>query len=237
MPILFVGQLWIAFVAIKRMVTKRKLLNDLQLFLLAFFLPVFFLFLSISVFYWVKLNWLMPAYLTGILLCSMYISRKFLRYQIIASMIVHVVMAIELVLYVVPVKSDDTWYGWDQLAVSVKRLSAKYPRTFVFSADDYKTSAILNFYSDSMIYSKNVIGERALQFDYVGTDLRSLKGKDAIYLDSQPRFSDVQMDATTPEGLLPYFDSIEQLDPILIRNNDKTVRKFLVFHCHNYHPK
>jgi hypothetical protein len=236
MPILFVGQLWIAFIAVKRTLKKRKLVNDLQLFLLAFFLPVFLLFLSISVFYWVKLNWLMPAYIAGILLCSIYISEKLLRYQIMASLVVHLVMAVEIVMYVVPIRSDDTWYGWDQLASSLKRISAKHPRAFLFSADDYKTSAVLNFYLDSMVYSQNVIGEHALQFDYIGTDLLKLKGMDAIFIDSQPGFSDTEKSSKIPEGLLQYFDSVIELDPLLIINRGKTVRKFLLFHCYRYHP-
>jgi hypothetical protein len=33
-----------------------------------------------------------------------------------------------------------------------------------------------------MVYSKNVVGERALQYDFVGTDLRRLNGRDAIYI-------------------------------------------------------
>ncbi len=40
-----------------------------------------------------------------------------------------------------------------------------------------------------MVYSKNVVGEQGLQFDFIGTDLHKLNGKDAIYIDSNPRFT------------------------------------------------
>ena len=56
--------------------------------------------------------------------------------------------------------------------VEVKR--KQYPDAFIFSSDDYKTAAVLNFFLKEMVYSKNIVGERALQFDFVGTNLKTL---------------------------------------------------------------
>ncbi len=63
---------------------------------------------------------------------------------------------------------------------------------FIFAADDYKTSAVLNFYLDEMVYSKNIVGQKALQFDFIGSNLRELNGKDAIFIDSNPRFNNLE---------------------------------------------
>ena len=47
-----------------------------QLFLLCFFIPLFLGFFFISFFYWVKLNWIMPAYITGIIWVSRFWNNK-----------------------------------------------------------------------------------------------------------------------------------------------------------------
>ncbi|HVY73434.1 MAG TPA: glycosyltransferase family 39 protein, partial [Puia sp.] len=144
------------------------------LFLLSFFVPLFLGFLFLSFFYWIKLNWIMPAYITGLIWICRYWNQKWTRTQLIFSLVLHLAMVVEVIFYPVPITSDDTWFGWKQLAGQVKSVKANYPDAFIFSTDDYKTSAVLNFYLSDTVYSKNIVGERALQFDYVGTDLEDL---------------------------------------------------------------
>ena len=209
----------------------------LLIFLLCFFLPTFFLFFGASFFIWVKLNWLMPAYITGIIWVSRYFSYKWIRMQVIVSVIIHLVLAFQLIFYPYPVQSDDTWYGWKDLSQQVETIHSKHPDAFIFSADGYKTSAILDFYLNEKIYHPNVIGEVALQMDYLPNDIPTLAGKEAIFLDSSPRFSDEERSGIIPDKLLSYFSSVEELAPILIKRNGKTVRKFFVYLCKNYHPE
>ena len=118
-----------------------------------------------------------------------------------------------------------------------EELKIKHHDAFIFSADDYKTSAVLDFYLDSMVYGQNVIGEPALQFDFIGTDLHALQGNDALFINSIPNFKSDQRENQFPPSLPFYFNDITELDPILIKKDDRTVRKFLVFYCKNYHPK
>lgn len=204
-----------------------------QLFLLSFFAPVFLGFFFISIFYWVKINWMMPAYITGIILASMYIKPQWVKYQLIGSLVIHLVMAVEIIFYPFEVKSDDTWVGWNQLADQVKEVRRQYPDYFIFSADDYKTAAVLNFYFDEMVYSKNIIGEPALQFDYVNADLQTLQGKNALFIDSHPDLSPCD---TYPPILKKYFTQITPLQPILVKKGGKVVRSFCVYACMNYKP-
>jgi 4-amino-4-deoxy-L-arabinose transferase-like glycosyltransferase len=207
-----------------------------QLFLLCFFIPLFLGFFSISFIYWVKINWIMPAYITGIIWVSRFWNKKWLRYQLIFSVIIHLAIAIEIIFYVVPVRSDDTWFGWSAFSSQVETLRKQYPNAFIFSSDDYKTSAILNFYLKETVYSKNVVGQRALQFDFVGTDLKSLNGRDAIFIDSNPRFDDLENEnENIPPFYYSYFNRIIPLEPILIEKNGKVERKFSVFLCKGYH--
>jgi hypothetical protein len=146
---------------------------------------------------------------------------------------------VEILFYVFPIRSDDTWFGWPELSAKVETIQKQYPDSFIFSADDYKTSAVLNFYLDQMVYAKNIVGERALQFDFIGTNLSTLNGRNAIYIDSDPRFHKLENEQKIlPAAYYERFDSIVPLDPILIEKNGKVVRKFSVFFCRNYHaPK
>lgn len=236
MPVLFFILIFFLYRCFKKYLLKRSPLSARQLFLFCYFIPVFFGFFTISFIYWIKINWMMPAYISGIILVSTYFKEKWIQYQLIFSLIVHLVLSIEILFYPVLIKSDDTWIGWDGLAANVEQLKSKYPNAFIFAADDYKTSAELNFFSDSFVYSKNVIGEPALQFDFIGTDLNTLKGKDAIFLNSIPNFKSSLKENQFPPQLTEHFDSVTELDPILIKMGSRTVRKFLVFYCKNYHP-
>lgn len=236
MPILFFSLVYFIYRLVKRYYYRILKIPSSNLFLLSFFLPVFLGFFLLSVFYWVKLNWMMPAYLTGIIWLSIYLKQKWVKAQLIFSAVVHLLLAAEVLFYFVPVKSDDTWEGWKELSQKVNTIQQHYQQAFIFSADDYKTSAVLNFYLNKMVYSRNVIGENALQFDFIGTDLNDLAGRDAIYIDSRPGFSDLKKANEPPKAVLPYFDSVTELDPILVHKNDKVIRKFLVYRCRNYHP-
>jgi hypothetical protein len=163
----------------------------------------------------------------------MYVKQKWVMYQLYASLAIHVVMAFEILFYPINVKSDDTWVGWNQLAEDVKEIKEQYPGYFIFSADDYKTSAVLNFYLNEMVYSKNIIGQRALQFDYVPVNFRAITGRNAIFIDSDPGLSQC---GKYPSELNRYFTQITPLPPILVKRGGRVVREFCVYACVNYNP-
>ncbi len=237
MPILLFSFFYFLYRIIRKYKLQISHIPDDQLFLLSFFVPLFLGFLCLSFFYWVKINWMMPAYVSGIIWLCRYWNKKWIRIQLIFSLILHLALAVEVIFYIIPVRSDDTWFGWEDLARQVKEIRAAYPQAFIFSADDYKTSAILNFYLPEMVYAKNVVGERALQFDFIGTDLLRLSGHDAIFIDSNPRFTNLNNEPEAiPRFYYKYFDRISALHPILIKKGGNVERKFSVFLCTNYHP-
>ncbi|HEX4852046.1 MAG TPA: glycosyltransferase family 39 protein, partial [Puia sp.] len=190
MPILFFALFYFLIREWRKFHPSKMSLDQQQLFLLSFFVPGFIAFFLLSIIYWVKLNWTMPAYLTGIIWVSRYFSHKWLRLQVLFSFLVHVALAIEIFFYPFPINSDDTWIGWKELAKQVKIRQNENPGCFVFSADDYKTSAMLHFYLNENVYSQNILGKPALQFDYVGTDLNLLSGQNALFINSDPDFMD-----------------------------------------------
>ena len=178
---------------------------------------------------------MMPAYLTGIIWVSIYWSRKWIRYQLIISLVIHFLLMVEVIFYPVLIRSDDTWIGWSDLYKEVKMVQSKYPGTFIFSADGVKTSSLLGFYSDEMVYAENVIGENALQYDYINTNLSLLAGRDALFIDSDPDFM-VNAENKPDTALYDYFEKIIPLDPINIEMRGKRVRVFFVYLCKNYKP-
>lgn len=236
-PPLFIFIAILTFKTIKKQLLKWRFPEDKKLFLLSFFIPTFLGFFAISLFYWVKINWLMPGYIAGFIFASIYISKKWIKINTWFAIVLHLALAIEVIFYVVPVKSDDTWFGWNQLAQNVNEIQKNYPDTFIFSADNYKTTAILNFYMNKKVYGENIIGKFALQYDYIGDNLSLLNGKNAIFINSKKRFKNDGKLGENPEKLEPYFDSIKELDPILIKHNGKTVRKFLIYYVTNYKNK
>lgn len=236
LPVLFFGFIVMLYKTIRKYKLRIAAIPPEKLFLLCFFLPMFIGFFLISPIYWVKLNWMMPAYISGVIWVSTYFSYKYIRWQQVVSVIIHLAMAIELLFYPVPVNSDDVWMGWGDMAQSVKAVKAQYPDDFIFSADSYKTSAVLNFYFDEMVYGQNILEKDALQFDYIGTDVDTLAGRNALFINSIKEVGDEKDEKAFVETLQKYFTTVQHLPPVIYKRHGKVVRKFLVFRCLDYHP-
>ncbi len=237
LPVLFFVMITFTYKYFKKALIKFKIPQAKTLFLLAFFIPTFVGFFSIAPIYWVKLNWMMPSYITGIILAGMFISKKLVKTQIVFSVVFHLLMLVQILFYVFPIKSDDTWIGWKELAFETENLQKKFPNTFVFSDDNYKTSACLNFFMNQKVYAQNIIGLPALHFDYLGDDLSNLDSKNALFIDSDKRFFDKKKKEEFHPELKNYFEKVTEIAPIIISINGKEVRKFWVFYCENYQSK
>lgn len=234
-PFLFTGMVIAIYKLIRKFARRRALPGEKQLYLMAFSLPIIFFFFGISIIYWVKLNWIMPGYVTAIILVAPYLSRKTLKGQVVTSLALHLLLAIQVVFYPVNIKSDDTWFGWEEFSMEVDQLMDDHPGAFLFADDNYKTSAVLSFYLDRKIYAGNVIGRNGKQFYLLDPDLEHLRGSEAIFIDTDKRIKSPGKSNKIPEKLSGYFDRVEELDPILIGKEDgKPLRKFLVYKCYDY---
>jgi len=124
-----------------------------------------------------------------------------------------------------------------ELGEEISALKEKKASTFVFSNDNYKTSAALNFFMNEKVYAQNIIGLPALHFDYLGDDLSALRGKNALFIDSDERFKNEFLLEKANPLLSNYFATVTQLAPIIIKINERERRKFWVFFCTDYQPK
>ena len=237
LPPLLIGVVMVFFRSLKRLIATRaqKPCQQKPLFLLCFFAPLFLGFTALSFVTLVKPNWLMPAWITGILFAALLLPRRLTAWNLALALVLHIAIAVEVALYPVPLKTDDTWFGWRSLAQKVRPLSESHPDHFLFADDGYKTSAELSFYLGTKTYSGNILGKRGLQFDYLGDDLSALRGRDALFFDSKPSdFSPGKAKGAPPRKLVRHFERVEQLDPILIENRGRIARKFLVYRCQGY---
>lgn len=205
-------------------------------FAASFALPMFILFTGIALIYWVKINWLMPVYISGAALVALsFRTDKYIRIQTILSFILHLALIAELIWMPVKVNSDDTWFGWNKLAAKTEEIGKKYPADFIFSDNSYKVSAALNFYMEKHVYAGNIVNEKAFQFALNDKDISSLVGKDAIYV-TTGKFLKKKAKKGGPEALLaPYFNSVTKADSLILKNRSGQIeRKFYFFICKQY---
>lgn len=212
----------------------RPRLDSRELFLLAFAAPLFATCLALSTVTWVKVNWPMPAYLSGLLLVAPAVGRRATGWQAAIGGVLLVVAAVELVAYPVPIRSNDTWWGWRALAAEVEERAARHPDHFVFSTDNYKTTAELRFYTDLPVYGMNVIGWNALQYDHIGEDLSELAGRDALLVMAEEKLRPSAQTERYLARTRHYFEGVEEREPIELRRRGELVRLFRVFECKTY---
>ena len=235
-PPLFCAVVW-ALARSNRLLARspRRRSREQLLFLTCFALPLMALFATVSFVYPVKPNWLEPAWLAGTLLAVRLVRAPlFWKVNLGFALTLLLVTGVEVALYPVPIKSDDTWFGWKELAAQVQLRAAQTKADFVFSNDQYKTSAELRFYSPLPVYAGNLLGLPAQQFDYLGEDPAALVGKDGLFVDSQLFDNTPTRAVNLPEVLAPHCRAVDELDPILLRRRGEIVRKFFVFRCQGY---
>jgi 4-amino-4-deoxy-L-arabinose transferase-like glycosyltransferase len=234
LPVLLISMVMLVWKYLKRLVSGNYP-DANALFLLIFSAPLIVGFLMISWVYWVKINWMLPAYISLGVLVMTGLKSKHMRWQMYSALAAHALLLIQIIWYPVHIKSDDTYWGWGQLSEKVSGLQAQYPNHFVFAKDGYKTTAVLNFYLAPHVYAGNVIGGRGLQYSIIDRDLSHLDGRDALFLDSQNMPSNFNDPYAPPEELSQYFTKIRILPEIVLHSKSgKALRKFYVVECIDY---
>lgn len=238
LPVVFLLLAGLLYRFIKRPFRKLRTVSADTVFLLCFFLPLIGLFVVVSFFSWVKLNWMMPAYISGILWAGIYFKQKWLKYQLLPSLVISTAGLIFILLYPVPVKSDDTWWGWKQLNNALSNKMASQPGYFIFSNDNYKTTAVLNFLRDGEVYGGNILDLPALQFSITHKDApQQLTGRNALFVDSYPQFKKERTTDSLLYKLNQHFKEVKLVDTIVLKTTfGQTARMFLIYDCREYKP-
>lgn len=235
LPIFFLSIFASGYLLVKK-IFKGERIEDYLLYAASFAIPMLTLFTGISFIYWVKINWIMPLYLSAAVMVALYLkNNSLIRWQTGLSVIIHIALIAELIWMPVKVNSDDTWWGWERLVQKVESLNSKNNQDFIFSDNSYKVSAVLNFFMADHIYAGNVIGKSAFQFALDDNDLFWLNGKDAIYVTTD-RFRRKRLKEGTVEQILkPYFQSVTIMDSLILKDDKgEEQRRFYFYDCQNY---
>lgn len=218
---------------------KNLNIGDRLLFWFAY--PTIVIFFLISFTSLVKMNWILPAYLSMIVLISKSYNgfakniRKVIEYVGLPSSFLFIIFVLGVIVFrIFPIEKGDTWTGWKELSEKVTNLienKFKGHKVFIFS-NEYKVPAELAFYTNykDIILAENVYGQPALQFDF-WFEPKTFEGWDGIFIFSDfNKFSNFEL-------LNKYFDNIEFLEEIMIKRGDKIFRRFWIYHCKNYKIK
>ena len=225
MPVLFVGLWWLFGKYLWRIVTKPNQTNPEIWFLLSFFLPTFIGVYLVSIFGEVKYNWLIPTYITGVIMLARFLNLRWQKWNWYCVVAVHLAG-----IYFIWVAPQSAYVRYDlgldseQLAREIDSVHAANPGTFVFATDGYKTASKISFYSNDTIYGPQIINQPPYHFGYVGLDTEHLTGNDGILV--KPR-----LNSSTPFHLIvPYFDEVKKIHSVKIAG----VEAYGVFYCSGY---
>ncbi|MGQ9819181.1 MAG: glycosyltransferase family 39 protein [Candidatus Kapaibacteriales bacterium] len=221
-----------------KFIKRYKSQDEDRKLLLWFSYPIILVFYLISFTSLVKMNWILPAYLSMILLVSnVYDEFSLKSKQLIThfgfptSLLFILLLLWTITIPTFPIEKGDTWNGWKELAEKVTYLiQSKYKnqKVFIFS-NDYKIPAELSFYTKfkHIILAENVYGKPALQFDFWFKP-KQFEHWDALFIFSDyNKFSDFEM-------LKNFFDKIELIEEVQIIRNNNIYRRFWIYYCQNY---
>jgi 4-amino-4-deoxy-L-arabinose transferase-like glycosyltransferase len=186
----------------------------------------------------VKMNWPAPVWWSLIILGVHSILRRRgvdrrFAWGLASSGALFAAGAIVIAIPNVPLGDANLWSGWQEAGARVARLQgalrAKGEDAFVFSPS-YKISAMLEFYvpGQPRIYSRDVFGQTALQFDYMPIE-GNMKGATGILVTDDRRESELPL-----EELRPYFASVERVDTLEISAFGRHTRRIDIYLCRDY---
>ena len=240
-PLVFAGFCWAIGLGLKRF---WRIKNWQETFLLALALPMVGLFTLVATREWVKMNWLIPAYPTLLLLMVAYYQNRTFRWHWIyrgyARWTWISVLAFFILFHLWPLVpqikvsgSADTMTGWPELARHIETIRSeknwKEP-PFIFSWG-HKTASELQFYlkGHPETFAQTVLGKKALAYDY-WFDPKLLVGRDALFV-----WSDFEHFPDEKSGLLEkYFERVEALEPFKVFRGKYLLRTFRVYRCYGY---
>lgn len=213
-----------------------------RLLLLSGAIPIV-LFTFISFRSLVKVNWLVPAFWSLVILGVQHLlaredGQKRLLRGLASSAAVLLIAGVVLTVPNFPLAGDmNNWSGIDRAAARVDQiggaLRAEGTETFVFSPN-YKISSLLRFYlpGQPRTYAEDIYGEAALQFDYFPLTTQ-LKGATGLFV------SDQAWSPLDNERLKSSFDRIELVDVIEAKAFGKVARRIAIYRGINYkgHPR
>jgi 4-amino-4-deoxy-L-arabinose transferase-like glycosyltransferase len=238
-PLVAAGLGATAYVGIQRTFRERPWPET---YLLSFGLPLVILFTLVATREWVKMNWLIPAYLPLLVLMVGYFGphgrvrplKKTGRWT--WATVVFFFLLLQAWWFVPSIEvsgSMDTLTGWQELAGRLEAEQDLMPRpqeTFVL-AWGHKTAAELEFHlkGNSPVVAQTALNQKALAYDY-WFDPAPLIGKDALFVWSP--FENYPFG--NADLLLQFFERVEKAEPFTVYRGRHPLRTFRIQRCYGY---
>ena len=244
-PLVFAGMSVTLGLAVKRFFRRPGWKENYLLFLS---LPMIGLFTLVATREWVKMNWLIPAYLPLILLMMRYYQERIFAwrwvYRGVAAWTWVTVGLFFVLLHLWPfvpqIKASgsmDTLTGWRELAGHLHKVQQKIQKesgsdqpSFIL-AWGHKTASELwfEFKGHPPVYAQTALGKKALAYDF-WFDPTPLKGKDALFVWSS--FENFSYESS--DLLSRFFEKVEPLEPFTVYRGKHPLRTFQIVHCLRY---
>jgi hypothetical protein len=208
------------------------------LFITAIFIIGGFILLSFNTL--VKMNWLLPGYLSFIIATILVfrdegiLKTRLFKLGIIVSVFLIIIAHSLLLIPNLPLGDGNTWSGWRETAQSILKLRDKLGEKndlFIFS-NSYKTASLLRYYlpEHDPVYAQNIFNEPALQFDIWGIP-PTLNGKSALYV-----FTDRKEYKSEIKMVEKYFSEMSLITNFTIYFWDTfETRRIICYYAKNYH--
>lgn len=214
----------------------RLIKNPIFQFFLCFTVPLIVFFAAISPLVYVKMNWIAPAYLSGIALAVYFTFASqnrfwfaYAKFALIFSIVLTAAAHILVFIPLVGFGKADTIHGWSELAAQVRGVQEtmnSQPGLFICGYE-YKTASELKFCLPGQpeIVSNNIVGENGLAYDY-WCDPDTLIGRDCIFV----------YDLRNPfKGQFGrYFQRVERDRIFTVTRGNKKITEYYIYRCYNY---
>ena len=240
-PLVFAGMAVTLGLAIKRFFRRPSWKENYLLFLS---LPMIGLFTLVATREWVKMNWLIPAYLPLIILMMGYYQEKIFAwkwvYRGMAAWTWVTVGVFFILLHLWPfipqIKvsgSMDTLTGWRELADHLQNIQKERgpDQPGFILAWGHKTASELWFEMKGHppVCAQTALGKKALAYDF-WFDPAPLKGKDALFVWSS--FENFSYESS--DLLSRFFEKVVPLEPFTVYRGKHPLRTFKIVHCQRY---
>ncbi len=231
-PVLFFGVIWVGFKDFWRGMADRDFRG---LFLSAFTLPTVLFFSVVALRYWVKMNWLAPAYITGAIAFVGAVlqnnrGKKILKWGLgIAGTETFLLYLLVLTPFVPLTGESGYWLGWREISAVVQEHREEMSERTFIAGWGYKVPSELAFYLPDrpQTHSNEIFGHHGLNYSY-WTDTNELIGRDCIFV------ADKREPFRGEKELENLFEKIEgpfELNPM---RAGKSVTTFRIWRCYGY---
>ena len=203
-----------------------------------FGLPALVFFTAISPLTYVKMNWLAPAYLSGLpLALYFYFSstkRSLKTYGVFALVFSTILTAGIHILVMLPgfgLGRADSINGFKELSARVDEIKKglESQGQLFICGYEYKTASQLRFYLKGQpeTCSNNIVGKKGLAYDY-WSDPDTLVGYNCIFVyDERNRYKEART-------LSVFFEFVEGPEVLTVTRGGKKITDFYIYKCYQY---